>query len=92
MNMVIIGKQFQEQSKLTRGIIASIFTSMYIRLGSSVLASEETPATAVRSKLSCRFNANEFSHKRLSRWKLTCTGFTCMNAFDGGTEGITNGK
>lgn len=59
----------------TLGMIASSLTSMYIKLGSFAVAAVgeaciESP-TLVRSRLSCRFNANELNHSTLSKWKCT---------------------
>lgn len=60
---------------------------MYIRLGSLGFVSVDAfDATAVRKRLSCKFNANELNHNKLSRWKFICTGLTWMYAFDGGTK------
>lgn len=57
---------------LTLGIIASILTSIYIKLGSCWLAVPSVAAAFidVRNKFSCKLSANEFSHKMLSKWKL----------------------
>lgn len=49
---------------------------MYIKLGSVGDADDGVFATLVRSKLACKFSANELNQRQLSKSKFICTGFT----------------
>lgn len=85
----LVGANFEIESvdEFTLIMMASIFTSMYIILGSFLLefSSNAAAFSDVRWILLCKFSANEFSQRILSKWKVICIGFRWMNNFDEGT-------